>query len=324
MPVPETVQPTYTPRPRIRGILPVPRDIFDKRRGGTERYSEEYFANIQKDRLKPLGVSPNDPQAARNEWKARASAQRRENLRSGVLDLQRRRHRTLEKHEYARAMKTMNFEYLRAEREARQDVRLTSPSISQNMQPQVSPLRAAKNAEKEAMQARWLTLKDTMTPVEFDRMRYREQRELAAKFRDHKVRAKYLALDTGIPDPNREERLAAMRARVEEKEARRLADRKDALHTLYMHARNFIINETQLDGAIEKAFGTPQEPRQFGYRGVSIWNRQGAFENVQDRLNAANRTTGSRLTQMYGDEGFTGLTQGRLKRLAEELTGGKM
>lgn len=60
--------------------------------------------------------------------------------------------------------------------------------------------------------------------------------------------------ESAITDPNREERLALMKARREAHEAKKLAETKENLHELYVNARSFILTEKQLDAAIEKAF----------------------------------------------------------------------
>lgn len=129
-----------------------------------------------------------------------------------------------------------------------------------------------------------------------------------------------IATENGrLPDPNREQRLAEMRARVEAKEAEKASDRQDALHTLYMHARNFIVNEQQLDKAIDATFGTTQNPKVFGTKGSSIWN-EGTPQSIQDKLNAANR---SRNTLADADW-MASATRKRIGKIAEQLTGGKM
>lgn len=59
----------------------------------------------------------------------------------------------------------------------------------------------------------------------------------------------------GLPDPNREQRLAEMRKRAEEKEAVKKEERLELVQELYFAAGDFIITEQQLDQAIETAFG---------------------------------------------------------------------
>lgn len=115
-----------------------------------------------------------------------------------------------------------------------------------------------------------------------------------------------------------------MRKRVEREEKARQTDRRDALHTLYMHAREFITTEAQLNAAVDTAFGTPEEPvvfesRQGGMAGPSIW-AMGEPDTVQKMLDKSGRTG---VSGYAGDE-QKNLTYKRVKRIAEELTGGKI
>lgn len=98
--------------------------------------------------------------------------------------------------------------------------------------------------------------------------------------------------------------------------------RASRLHDLYTNAREFIVDEQQLDEAIERAFGTDEEPvgwnnkgqmglRKDGHEGLSPWNGP-MPEGVGDMLQ-----------KLKGGEGV-GLAKERVKKLAEELTGGKM
>ncbi|KAB8336924.1 hypothetical protein FH972_021229 [Carpinus fangiana] len=78
-------------------------------------------------------------------------------------------------------------------------------------------------------------------------------------------------IDGRLPDPNREQRLADKATRLEAKNAAKARDRQDALHTLYMHAREFIVTEKQLDHAIDETFGTQEQPKTWAGQGLSIW-----------------------------------------------------
>jgi hypothetical protein len=131
----------------------------------------------------------------------------------------------------------------------------------------------------------------------------------------------------------------------------------DNLHTLYMHARHFIVSPAQLDSAIDAEFGTEKQPRQFGahfpttldtgydgrvdvesvrsYKGdsgigryssevTSMW-AYGRPASVQDMLDrATNVTARGRQTAMGRAEGKEGVVAGRVRRVAEVLTGGRM
>jgi hypothetical protein len=122
-----------------------------------------------------------------------------------------------------------------------------------------------------------------------------------------------------VPDPGREERLAAARARVAATEVARAAERKDALHTLYMHAREFITTEAQLEAEIEKSFVEfPFGPEHPGK--TSIWET-GAPPTVAEMLSEVNNTQKAAVAFHRGPGHVTGK---RMTRIAEELTGGKM
>lgn len=114
-----------------------------------------------------------------------------------------------------------------------------------------------------------------------------------------------------------------IRDRTEKKEE----ERRDALHTLYMNARNFITTEEQLDVAIEKAFpegGNPEFATDTKL-GDNIWNL-GSPATIADLLDASV----SRVRKDFTKAGLTeadhkfNVDQERMKRIAEELSGGKM
>ena len=124
-----------------------------------------------------------------------------------------------------------------------------------------------------------------------------------------------------MPDPQREERVAAKAERVKAKKAMREEARKNALHTLYMHARSFITTEEQLDKEIEAIF-VPQ-PFKGGANPSSdnIWDAVGAPPTVQTLLSTVNHTQKEAVKYHAGPGAITGE---RMKKIAEELTGGKM
>ena len=121
-----------------------------------------------------------------------------------------------------------------------------------------------------------------------------------------------------IPDPNRDARIAEKAARVQAKEAAREEQRRDALHTLYMQARSFITTEEQLDAKIEEVFKEAREGES-----DSIWDASspGAPPTVLDMLSDFNNTQKTATRFHAGPAQITGK---RIKKIAEELTGGKM
>jgi hypothetical protein len=104
-------------------------------------------------------------------------------------------------------------------------------------------------------------------------------------------------------------------------------ERREALHTLYMNARSFITTDEQLDAAIEKAFPKGNNP-EFATDtklGDNIWN-VGSPATIADLLDAG----ASRVRKDFSKAGLTetdhkfAIDQERMKRIAEELSGGKM
>lgn len=118
-----------------------------------------------------------------------------------------------------------------------------------------------------------------------------------------------------LPDPDREERLARSKALLEAKEAEKKAERQDAIHTLYMNARNFITTEAQLAAEIERVFPEGDNPawRNDHQPGENIWNL-GVPPTIQSIVNDSKKSEAARWD----------VIQGRVKKLAEEITGGKL
>jgi len=252
-------------KPRVRGILPVPRNIF-KGRGtgkGLDKATDERIDLATKEPQERRATAA--PLDLRLVWKEKMADARRRNLREGLQALRDRKVRT-DKFERERATTRQ------ADREAllyqpqREDERLTDPTL------------------------------------------------------DPAIR-QYLRSSI-LPDPNRQDRVKKMREKVEDKEEARKREREEALHTLYMQARDFITTEAQLDQAVDNAFGTPEDPRGFGSDsyGPSMWDH-GPPATVQDLLNRANRGGTSVLDS---SKSYVPLTKQRVQRMAEDLTGGKM
>jgi hypothetical protein len=125
-----------------------------------------------------------------------------------------------------------------------------------------------------------------------------------------------------LPDPGREARLAKIAENTKAKAAVDAEQRKDALHTLYMHARNFITTEEELDAEIAKIFVPyPFQENDRHSLKTNIWDAHGAPPTVQDMLSTTNNTQKEAIQYHRGPALITGA---RLKRIGEELTGGKM
>ncbi|MCJ1482955.1 hypothetical protein MMC06_003121 [Schaereria dolodes] len=121
-----------------------------------------------------------------------------------------------------------------------------------------------------------------------------------------------------LPDPDRQKRVAEKRARVDEKEAEKREERRIALHSLYMNARDFIVTEAGFNKKVDEVFDD-----EFFSEGHSVWDMytDHAPETIQDLLNEANKSS---KTAIRHNEGYGELTRQRVQKIAEELTGGKM
>lgn len=124
-----------------------------------------------------------------------------------------------------------------------------------------------------------------------------------------------------LPDPNREARLARKRENLAKTAAMRHENRRDALHTLYVNAGDFITTGAQLDATIDRVFDDLSQFENDSQKGLNIWNL-GFPETVQQLLAKANHAPGRKA--LDSAEGIAGVTRERMRRIAEELTGGKM
>jgi len=102
---------------------------------------------------------------------------------------------------------------------------------------------------------------------------------------------------------------------VESITAKKKSKRQAALHTLYMNARDFIITEEQLAVEIEKTFpkGENLAWRSDHQPGENVWNL-GVPPSVQSIVSDSKKKEAVRWD----------IYQGRVKKLAEELSGGKL
>ena len=124
-----------------------------------------------------------------------------------------------------------------------------------------------------------------------------------------------------LSDPNRPARLAVKIQNVADMAAMREETRRNALHTLYVNAGDFITTGEKLDGVVDGAFDDDSQFRNESNTGVNIWNL-GSPETVQQLLKKANKS--GRQTALDSAEGNEIITRERMKKIGEELTGGKM
>lgn len=122
------------------------------------------------------------------------------------------------------------------------------------------------------------------------RGRKREKRLNAPQREDERLTSPTLTaslnkLSLGLSDPDRANRVAEKAARFKVKEELKKEERRNALHTLYMNAREFITTEKQLVEEIDKVF----VPSPFGkdYQGQeNIWDAFGAPPTAQEMFEA--------------------------------------
>ncbi|MCJ1414763.1 hypothetical protein MMC32_001091 [Xylographa parallela] len=244
-------------KPHHKGVLPSPRQIF--RPGKTDKSTAEYIAAVTPEpSTTKTYSSPKDK--ALTDWRSRQAANRRQNLREGLMQLHQRKVRSDRRMTARSAFKQAEHER-RIHEPEREDERLTNPSIIQAL-----------------------------------------KRDSA----NH------------LPDPDREARVTKMKARFEAKESAKAEERRNALHSLYMNARDFIVTEEALNAKVDEVF----DHKWFrNYPEHSIWDKEGFPDTVQSMLSESNS---SKRGNAQSTSGYIQLTKRRVQRIAEELTGGKM
>ncbi|QKX53659.1 uncharacterized protein TRUGW13939_00738 [Talaromyces rugulosus] len=252
--IPRTLQPDLPSKPKVKGTLPVPREIFPPRRADKPTWTYITAATLEP---KENPVKADGPHAEAIEWKNKMAELRRANLREGLVELYQRKLNT-------DAFMTRRSAAKQARRQRvfdqppREDERLTRPTVVKAMEP---------------------------------------------------------TQGTVLSDPNREKRITVSRQRVLAKQRVKSEIRQEDLHTLYMNARTFITTEAQLDKEIETKFSEDggREWDSDSGAGNNVWAK-GAPPSIQDIVR--NQTT--------SDAGRWRVEQERMRKVVEELTGGKI
>lgn len=111
--------------------------------------------------------------------------------------------------------------------------------------------------------------------------------------------------------------------------AAKTEERLDALHSLYMNARNFITTNEQLDQAIEYEFDEVRFKSDHA-EGKSMWNK-GAPDTIKAMINNAQVQESSITSRILGAGAEDNRArvrfqrdQERMKKIAEKLSGGKI
>ncbi|KAI1179050.1 hypothetical protein F4777DRAFT_535405 [Nemania sp. FL0916] len=127
-----------------------------------------------------------------------------------------------------------------------------------------------------------------------------------------------------LRDPERFAKGLASAQRTAEIAADKASARQDAIQALYMNARTFIINEAELEAAVAENFADDFYSRKpaaaRGYQPQNIWDIEDAPLTVAEMVRGARKRT-SLLDEFSSKDNRT---DHRQRRVAEELTGGKM
>ena len=124
-----------------------------------------------------------------------------------------------------------------------------------------------------------------------------------------------------LPDPERAARLQRKQENIAIMEAMRQENRRNAMHTLYVNAGDFITTNAQLDATIDRVFDDSDQFNSDSKKGLNIWNL-GYPQTVQQLLSKASNAPSRKAVDSA--EGSAGITRDRMRRIAEELSGGKM
>jgi enoyl-CoA hydratase/carnithine racemase len=125
-------------------------------------------------------------------------------------------------------------------------------------------------------------------------------------------------LQVGIlPDPDRTARLERKAANVKAAESANRRKRIEALQTLYMNARHFIVTEEQLNARIDRVFNEPA----LSSRDRGLWH-VGPPMSIQNMLDEISRAKDQPTLQDLGRGVGRGVVDKRLDQIGAELTGG--
>ncbi|KAH7078650.1 hypothetical protein BKA63DRAFT_248593 [Paraphoma chrysanthemicola] len=261
--VPKPLQPTFPLSPRLKGHLPVPRDIF-KTRNAHPKQSDVFIARSTREPKTLKAPGPYSRDADYRLYKQRLADKRRDALQVGVKELHERKVSSEAAH-----LASVQANY--ADRRARA----------------LAPPREV----------------DVLT-----------QTSVSKGIRDF--------LAGTLPASSRRANVAGRRRAYARRMEKVQAVRESRLHDLYVNARTFLVEEAQLDEAIEKAFGSEEEPVGWDNRG-NMGLRSEGNEGLSPWQGYMPEGVGDMLQKLKGGEGV-GLAKERVKKVAEELTGGKM
>ncbi|EEP77658.1 conserved hypothetical protein [Uncinocarpus reesii 1704] len=253
--IPRIIQPYPPQKRKVKGVLPVPREIFPRRRPDKPTKSYIDAATPEPSSNEPK-VEKDHPFFEKLEWKRRMAEVRRQNLREGLVELYQRKQKE-EAQMLARSRARQAQQKVVLNQPPREDERLTTASVPSGISLAKTPFLSDPNAKN------------------------RHERSVA----NHLVRQEWKS-----------------------------EERMDAIHTLYMNARDFITTEQQLDAEIERVFPTENNPDWANDQrdGDNVWNL------------GPPPTVGSLMHRKNDEHSKFNLIQDRTRKIAEALTGGKI
>ncbi|KAL3473577.1 hypothetical protein BJX99DRAFT_233452 [Aspergillus californicus] len=135
--VPRLIQPDLAPKPRVKGTLPVPREIFPTRR--VDKPNKKYIAAAAPAPSGSKRIKQDGPHAEYQEWKREMASMRRNHLREGLSELYNRKKKT----DYLMASRSRLRQHERnivLNQPLRKDELLTRPSVLRDMLPKNTPI----------------------------------------------------------------------------------------------------------------------------------------------------------------------------------------
>ncbi|KAK2606359.1 hypothetical protein QQS21_003178 [Conoideocrella luteorostrata] len=245
---------------RVRGHLPIPREIFP-RLEGDKKVHPEYIQ-----RTAPRPAKSREETSAEQRWNAALADSRRTNLKNGLDSLWTRRF-NMDKSRNERVGRRFQQHNKASAAPDREDDRLTQPTILGSI------------------------------------------------------------MDTKLyPDPDRFSRADRSRTKVLALEKSKHEARRDALMELYISASSFIVHENELKAEIDKVFAEDyfRQQSRAAYRHGATENTWGVYGRPPSVANMMETSVGASTKVMDFDESEYDRSVKRQKRIAEDLTGGKM
>jgi len=270
--IPDPPQQTRKANPRLKGILPIPRNVLKKTPLQRIQAAKQALADYENPFAAP--PSPSDPTDPRLAFKSALRKNRKASLDSSLWALHvRDRGRAVTAQQDSQIRRKARHAALHAP--DRDDEIFTSTTLDESV-----------------------------------------RRELA--------RLNSSSTNKALPDPDREERLQSIKEKLQNKEKQKIFKRRDALHTLYMNARDFIVDEEGLNRAIDAEFGSVENPDPKNWQTTPSEWAHGPPPGTMDLVAAVDDRVfaGKPRAEQYGNT--AGLLFGRVTRIAEGVTGGKM